>query len=110
MRVLIDVTYAHRAPYSGTGIYIDRLCAELGSEVELIQVANHRRRPPAGGGLGSARNLAVDLPWTAVELPRLAARSGAEVIHHPLPALAPVARQPQVVTVVDRIRAAARLL
>ncbi len=101
MRVLIDVTYARRAPHSGTGVYIDRLCAELEREVELIPVTNAHRRPPAGGGLGSGRNLAADAWWTAVELPRLAARARANLIHHPLPAHAPVARRPQVITVVD---------
>lgn len=103
MRVLIDTTYARRAPYSGTGIYIARLCEELSrlDGVELIPVANKRRLPPAGGGLGSARNLAGDTWWTAVQLPRLATRAEADLIHHPLPAHSPVARRPQVVTVVD---------
>ncbi len=101
MRVLIDVTYARRAPHSGTGVYVDRLCVELEREVELIAVANARRCQPAGGGVGSARNLAADAWWTTVELPRLAARARADVIHHPLPAHAPAARRPQVVTVVD---------
>ncbi len=103
MRVLIDTTYARRAPFSGTGIYIHRLCEELArvEGVELVQVANERRRPPAGGGLGSIRNLLGDLRWTVLELPRLARRHGAELIHHPLPARSPGARIPQVVTVVD---------
>jgi glycosyltransferase involved in cell wall biosynthesis len=103
MRVLIDTTYAQRAPFSGTGIYIRRLCNELDAVagVEPVQVANASRRPPAGGGLGSIRNLLVDLRWTVVELPRLARRHGAELIHHPLPARIPLARIPQVVTVVD---------
>ena len=66
MRVLIDTTYARRAPFSGTGVYIRRLCDELAAVdgVELIQVANERRRPPAGGGIGSIRNLLGDLRWT----------------------------------------------
>jgi glycosyltransferase involved in cell wall biosynthesis len=101
MRVLIDTTYARRAPHSGTGIYIERICQELGRLVDLVEVANERRRPPAGGGLGSMRNLAADIWWSAVELPRLATRRGVDVIHHPLPAFAPLARMPQVVTVVD---------
>jgi glycosyltransferase involved in cell wall biosynthesis len=100
---MIDTTYARRAPYSGTAIYIDRICEELSrsAEVELIEVANRRRRPPAGGGLRSARNLARDSWWTAVELPRLASKAGAELIHHPLPARSPATRLPQVITVVD---------
>jgi glycosyltransferase involved in cell wall biosynthesis len=103
VRVLIDTTYARRAPLSGTGIYISRLCEELSAcdGVQLVQVANQRRRPPAGGGVGSIRNLLGDLRWTVVELPRLARRHGAELIHHPLPVRIPAARIPQVVTVVD---------
>jgi glycosyltransferase involved in cell wall biosynthesis len=103
MRVLIDTTYARRAPHSGTGIYVERLCTELGriDGVEPIEVANRRRRPPAGGGLGSAGNLARDLWWASVALPRLARRAGADLIHHPLPATARLARIPQVVTIVD---------
>jgi alpha-1,3-rhamnosyl/mannosyltransferase len=103
MRVLIDMTYARRAPYSGTGIYIQRLCSELArsGDVEVIEAVNRRRRAPAGGGLGSARNLGADLWWSGVELPQRARRIGAHVIHHPLPAVAPVAGTPQVVTVVD---------
>jgi len=103
VRVLIDVTYERRAPLSGTGVYLRRLCQELRAlgDVEVVAVANPRRPPPAGGGLGSLRNLSSDLGWTAIVLPRLARRLGAEVIHHPLPALAPVASVPQVVTVLD---------
>ncbi len=103
MRVLIDTTFARRAPFSGTGIYVRRLCDELAGidGVETIEVANPRRRPPAGGGIGSARNLATDVWWSLAELPLLARRRGAEVIHHPLPAHAPVAGVPQVVTVTD---------
>jgi glycosyltransferase involved in cell wall biosynthesis len=103
MRVLVDTTYRRRAPLSGTGIYVARICAELEklNGVEVIEAANGRREPPAGGGVGSARNLANDLRWSAAELPRLARRAGAEVIHHPLPARSVMTRAPQVVTVVD---------
>jgi alpha-1,3-rhamnosyl/mannosyltransferase len=103
MRVLIDTTYARRAPLSGTGIYIDRLLSELEamSEVEPLAVSNPRRRPPAGGGGGSLRNLLADEWWTRVELPRLARARRAELIHHPLPARAALAGVPQLVTVVD---------
>lgn len=103
MRVLLDTTYASRAPLSGSGIYIQKLCEQLGrlDQVELIAVENRRRHPPAGGGLGSARNLLADSWWTAVGLPRLARRNRADLIHHPLPARAPLAPVPQVVTVVD---------
>jgi glycosyltransferase involved in cell wall biosynthesis len=101
MRVIFDTTFAQRAPRSGTGIYIRRVCEALRSEpaVELIEAANSRRRPPAGGGLGSVRNLAADQWWSAVALPRLARRHRADLVHHPLPALARAAVG--VVTVTD---------
>jgi glycosyltransferase involved in cell wall biosynthesis len=101
MRVLFDTTYARRAPHSGTGIYITRVGHELSGLVDLVEVWNPRRRPPAGGGLGSVRNLVADAWWSMNELPRLAARCGADLIHHPLPAHAPGSRTPQVITVVD---------
>jgi len=105
LRVLIDTTYARRAPLSGTGVYIDRLCEELRlrNDVEAIPVWNRDRRPPAGGGLGSMRNLASDARWMSVGLPALAASTGAELIHHPLPAYAVRCRVPQVITVVDLV-------
>jgi glycosyltransferase involved in cell wall biosynthesis len=101
MRVLLDTTYAQRGP-SGTGVYVERLTAALrDAGVEVVEAANDRRPAPAGGGLGSARNLALDARWTQVELPRRAREARAGVLHHPLPALA--ARSPcaQVVTVHD---------
>src|SRR5436305_977522 len=103
MRVLLDVTYARRAPFSGTAVYLERLADALkrAEGFELIEVANRRRRLPAGGGLGSVRNLIADLWWTASELPRLARREHADLIHHPLPARAPRAGVPQVVTLTD---------
>jgi glycosyltransferase involved in cell wall biosynthesis len=103
VRVLIDTTYAWRAPRSGTGIYIERLCAALGarSDVEVIRARNHRRRPPAGGGWGSVANLLADERWTEIDLPRRARAAGAEVIHHPLPAYAHACSLPQVITVHD---------
>jgi glycosyltransferase involved in cell wall biosynthesis len=103
VRVLVDTTYARRAPHSGTGVYVERLCEELDrrDDVEVIQVWNRRRRPPAGGGIGSVRNLSSDAWWANGQLPRLAMRMRADLIHHPLPALAARARMPQVITVVD---------
>lgn len=103
MRVLIDATYAARAPYSGTGIYVDRLADAISRlpEVELETVVNRRRRPPAGGGVGSARNLLADWWWTCLELPRLARWMRADVIHHPLPARTLRPPAPQVITVHD---------
>jgi glycosyltransferase involved in cell wall biosynthesis len=102
MRVLLDATYAARAPYSGTGVYTQQLRRALsGVGVEPAPVSDPRRRPPAGGGLGSVRNLIADVWWGSVELPRLAALREADVIHHPLPARARRARVPQVITVHD---------
>ena len=103
IRVLLDTTFARRAPLSGTGVYLERLAAELArlDGVELVTVANERRRRPAGGGAGSVRNLLTDRSWLATELPREAARVGAEVIHHPLPAGARAPGVAQVVTVHD---------
>jgi glycosyltransferase involved in cell wall biosynthesis len=103
MRVLLDTTYARRAPYSGTAIYLGRLQEALASlaGVEIVPVANRRRRPPAGGGLGSVRNLVADTWWSALELPRLARARGAALIHHPLPIRSPLTRTPQVITVLD---------
>jgi glycosyltransferase involved in cell wall biosynthesis len=101
MRVLLDTTYARRGP-SGTGVYIDRLAAALRDEgVEVVAAADERRPKPAGGGAGSLRNLARDQHWTQVELPRRAREAKADVLHHPLPALAARAPCPQVVTIHD---------
>jgi glycosyltransferase involved in cell wall biosynthesis len=104
MRVLLDTTYARRAPRSGTGIYIEQLTRALGArpDVEIIATANTRRRPP-GGGLNqdSLRNAVTDELWTNVELPRRARRTRADLIHHPLPAHAIATRLPQLVTVHD---------
>jgi glycosyltransferase involved in cell wall biosynthesis len=103
MRVLLDVTFAHRAPHSGTGIYLDRLQAALADrdEVTVLAVADRRRRAPGGGGAGSLRNALADADWVHRRLPRLADRHRADVIHHPLPALAREAGRAQVITVHD---------
>jgi glycosyltransferase involved in cell wall biosynthesis len=100
VRVLIDTTYAQRAPYSGTAVYLNGICAALDT-AELIPATNPRRRSPAGGGVGSVRNVLADLRFAALTLPRLARSQGADLIHHPLPAHAPRAGVPQVVTVHD---------
>ena len=103
MLVLIDTTFAQRAPQSGTGIYVERLCAALTAldDVDVVTASNLRRRPPAGGGLGSIRNLVADELWTQIELPRRARAAGADLIHHPLPAFAHASRVPQAITVHD---------
>ena len=84
-------------------MYTDQLCQALRriDGVEVVEAANRRRLPPAGGGIGSARNLIADQWWTSVRLPWLAARAGADVIHHPLPAYGHFTRTPQVITVHD---------
>lgn len=103
MRVLIDTTYAMRAPHSGTAVYLDRLCEALAErdDVEVVTVANGRRGPPAGGGLGSLRNVAADVRWTSRELSRRAQEEGADVIHHPLPAHSYGSSLAQVITIHD---------
>lgn len=101
MRVLLDTTYALRGP-SGTAVYLERLEQALQDEgVEVIAAANTQRPAPAGGGRGSARNLALDARWTQIELPRRAKAARADILHHPLPALALRASCPQVVTLHD---------
>ena len=97
MRVLIDTTFTRRGP-TGAGVYIERLVPALRAEgIDVIEAANERRRPPAGGGIGSLRNLASDARWTQLGLRGRAA----DVVHHPLPAHAALERRPQVVTVHD---------
>lgn len=86
MRVLIDDTYAQHSPRSGTAVYVSQLIAAL-PEADVVTTANPARRAPAGGGVGSARNLLADRWWEEVELPRRARAVGADVIHHPLPAV-----------------------
>ncbi len=105
MRVAVDTTYARRGAggaFSGTGVYLQRLIPALRLlGVEVVELANTRRRPPGGGGLASVRNLLADTAWTQRELPRLAARAGVDVLHHPLPARARVTGLAQTVTVMD---------
>ena len=97
MRVLIDTTFALRGP-SGTAVYVERLIEALRAQgVEVVEAANSRRRPPAGGGLGSVRNLAADTWWAEAAL----RRQRGDVVHHPLPAHITGHRRPQVVTVHD---------
>jgi glycosyltransferase involved in cell wall biosynthesis len=100
LRVLIDTTFARRGP-SGTGVYLERLTAALRAlGADVVEAANERRRPPAGGGIGSLRNLLADSWWTEVELPRRARAAGAAVVHHPLPAVFGESRGPAQVTTV----------
>lgn len=88
MRVLIDVSFARRGP-SGTQVYVDNLIGALrGLGVGVVEAEGRR---------GRHLDLAAEARWQA----RLArAARGCDVLHHPLPALAPT-RTPQVVTVND---------
>lgn len=104
MRVLIDTTLAQRAPLSGTGVYLTRLCQALSArrDVELVTVENPRSRMSGRGGAEAVRAMAGDLWWTTRELPRLARQSRVELIHHPAPVRIPQdLGLPQVVTVHD---------
>ncbi|HEU4979410.1 MAG TPA: glycosyltransferase family 1 protein [Solirubrobacteraceae bacterium] len=99
MRVLIDTTYSLRGP-SGTATYLHELVPALRAlGVDVVEAANERRRPPAGGGPGSVRNLLADRAWTSAGLRAQARDAG--VVHHPLPAHSRLLRVPQVVTVHD---------
>jgi glycosyltransferase involved in cell wall biosynthesis len=102
VRVLIDTTYALRGT-SGTGVYLERIVPALRDlGVEVLEAANERRRPPAGGGPGSWRNAAEDRRWSMWELPRRARAAKADVLHHALPDIAPAAlAPPQVITLHD---------
>lgn len=100
---MLDTTLARRAPLSGTAVYLAELARALRTRdgVEVLEVSD-RRRGAAGRGLpASVRNALADQLWVAVTLPRLARAHGADVIHHPLPAAAPRAGTPQVITVHD---------
>lgn len=107
MRVLIDTSFARRGP-SGTAVYLERLVAALRErgEVEVVEPPPRRRLRPGRAGarwspLRSAANAMGDLVWLHVSLPGAARRARADLIHHPLPAHAPLARCAQVVTVHD---------
>lgn len=101
MRVAIDVSYTARGP-SGTAVYIEQLVAALELEgIDVVQLREPVRGRRGGRNkLRSAANAALDLAWARELLPRAAARAGADVLHHPLPAWSPT-DIPQVVTVHD---------
>jgi glycosyltransferase involved in cell wall biosynthesis len=101
VRILIDTTYTARGP-TGTGVYVERLIVALrDAGVVVITARNRLRRAPGGGPMPSIVNYLVDRLWTAVALPWIAWRRGVDLIHHPLPALAPLAPCPQGITVHD---------
>lgn len=103
VRVLIDTTYARRAPYSGTAVYLRELVAALAAleDVDVVTTANETRPAPGGGGIASLANAAADLRFTELTLPRRARAAGADLIHHPLPARSHATSITQVVTVHD---------
>ena len=105
--MLLDASYARRGA-TGTGVYVEELARALRArdDVELICVHQRRRLRPGGAGsrrnpLRSAANLALDAAWTRLGLRRAARVTGADVLHHPLPAHTPGLGRPQVVTVHD---------
>jgi glycosyltransferase involved in cell wall biosynthesis len=105
VRVLVDTSYAARGP-SGTAVYIERLVAALRERggIEVIEAAMPRRPAPgrrSGGPLRSATNAARDLDWLHRGLPAVARDSGADVVHHPLPAFSRRIAAPQVATILD---------
>ena len=101
VRVLLDTTFALRG-HTGTGVYLAHLVPALEQlGIEVVEARQEARRAPGRGGIGSAVNLATDLQWGNVELPRRARAVGADVLHHPLPAGAFAGAVPQVVTVHD---------
>jgi len=107
VRVLIDTSYAARGP-SGTGTYVARLVNALRDRgaVEVVEARQRRRLRPGGAGgvlgpLRSAANAALDALWLHAGLPRAARLSGADAVHHPLPAYSRLIRRPQLSTVHD---------
>src|SRR3954471_21043161 len=95
------MSYAARGR-SGTGVYSERLVEALRAQgVELVELRQPARMRRGGRNkLRSAANAALDNVWTRDLLPRAAARAGADVLHHPLPAASRVDIA-QVVTVHD---------
>lgn len=67
----------------------------------MLAVANRRRRASGGSDLRSLGNALEDADWVQRKLPQLARRHRADLIHHPLPALARGAGRAQVITVHD---------
>lgn len=102
--MLLDTTYALRGP-SGTGVYLTHLVPALERlGCEVVEAANADRRTggrASPGGWRSALNLLEDVRWTQTELPRRARAAEADVLHHPLPAVAPLCPVAQAITVHD---------
>ena len=89
-------------------MYVGRLAEALRAHgrVELAEAGQRLRLRPGSASrvrnpVRSAANLMLDAAWTRAGLPRVARGSGADVLHHPLPARSPGAGCAQVVTVHD---------
>ncbi len=69
MRLLLDTTYARRAPYSGTAVYLDRIVPALASARGRDRGRRPTRAaaPGRAAGRAASRNLATDAWWAAVE-------------------------------------------
>ena len=110
MRVLIDTTSIGRGP-SGTATYLSGLIGALNEldRVEVLEASAKPRRRGKGDGAGrgpagfarSAANLAAARRWLRHGLPARARESGADVVHHPLPAWSAGLAGAQVITVHD---------
>ena len=92
MKVVLDTTYLARG-HTGTGTYLRELVPALRAlGVDVVEASNPRRGAP---GSGSLRNALEDARWASLAL----RRERADLVHHPLPAHTPGARN--VVTVHD---------
>ena len=108
VRVVVDASYAGRGR-SGSAVYIEQLIAALRArgEVEVVEVRQRRRLAPGRAGDGrrsiarSGANALLDAIWLNIGLPRAARRERADVVHHPLPALARSSPCAQVATFHD---------
>ena len=90
-------------------MYTERLVEALreGKQVEVVEASRSGRGPRGqGNALRSAMNAAGDRAWLHGGLPRAARAAGADVVHHPLPALSRGLAIPQVVTLHDAAFAA----
>lgn len=103
IRVLVDGSYATRGP-SGTAVYVEALLQALRDRphVQVFAACQPRRLRRGGSNpLRSAVNAALDSLWLHVGLPRAARATGAQVVHHPLPAYSRRIPAAQVATVHD---------
>ena len=99
MRVLLDTSYADARPVGHGGVprAAGRGAARATGDVDVVE-ARQRRAPPARGrqpAAGAPSTPRSTRPGCTSGLPRAARAAGADVVHHPLPALSPpIARAP----------------